>query len=299
MGRRASKAIHRATTDNGIEFGVHITEQDRERLMKLIRWYTLSAEHIARSELPVEDWFPAPIGPGNRELYDSKVLAVKRRFAKLARIEEVGVMMGPLLEGRMFAAWKSTYYLTRYGMTHSGAPWAVKPNINPAYVAHAWVAADVGMQLEREGFTVYSEREASTLTTYRGEEITTPIESWHIAPNGTKTSKKPDLVIPSPDRRTFIAVEIENDRNRALSVYKDKLKAYDNNPAMKGVWYLCDNQTTYERVEAAAIDLFGDRPFPLRLRVLSHQPGFGIENFRDDRGLLDDLRGLYEAVPVA
>lgn len=146
--------------------------------------------------------------------------------------------------------------------------------INPMFAAHAWTAADVGMQLERLGHRVLSEREMSTGIDAAGDEVTIASASKFTPTNGTPVQKKPDLAVLGQGGR-YIAVEVERRERRPPRVYREKLEAYEANPAISAVWYLCGSENVRKRVVAAAEKVFGNRTtFPLRIQLLRNLGGF-------------------------
>lgn len=298
MGQRSSASLLKAVKDSGKRTGVRITEDDMRRVAMLARWYSLSPEHIARDELDERIWNP-DLNPNPTEedqtAFASKVYAIKRRLARLARIEESGTHTGPLVGGGRFDYSDSTWFTTQYGASTTGLPWKLRSTINPQQVRHAWFAADVGMQIERLGYYVLSERELSTNVTAGNEEIDLDLNSEFVNSNtGVVTNKKPDVAVLNGDHTKFIAVEVENDKNRSRSTYVEKLKAYDANTKVHAVWYLCSSLATANRVGAAASSIFGtDANFPLRIRVIEGRSNWmGIENLTNDRNLMTDLGGM-------
>lgn len=264
----------------------------------LARWYSLSPQHIAREELDERIWNP-DLNPNptveDNEAFGKRTYAVRRRLSKLAGIEEAGTHIGPLVGGGRFDYNASTWFATQYGATALGLPWRLKSTINPQFVRHAWFAADVGLQIERAGFHVLSERELSTGTTIDGEDIGIDLNSPFVNKNtGAMTNKKPDVAVLNTNRDHFIAVEVENDKDRSLNTYAEKLRAYESNPAVFAIWYLCSSQATANRVGNAASSVFGKgSEFPLRIRVIEGRDEWmGIERFPDDVRLMNDLGGM-------
>lgn len=292
------KSPYRAETDKGRRFGIVATDDDRTRIAHLARWYCLSADHLARYELADERlWNPYLNGlpPGQRTTeYEKKIRAIKERLGKLVRVQEnPGNHTGPLVGSALVDDGKVAWFATRYGITVAALPWRFRSTINPQFAAHAMMAADIGMQVESLGFRVYSERELASGTDKNGDEITTPIESHYTNSSGVRTAKKPDVAIISQDMRSFHAIEVERDQNRSLSTYAEKLRAYDDNPALTGVWYLCAYEATANRIKTAATRVFGDRPFNLRVRVVGERDGWhGVPDLRNDERLVEDLRRL-------
>lgn len=290
------KSTYRARSDRGREFGVVATPQDRVRLGHLARWYCLSAEHLARYELEDEAlWNPYLTGlpTGERtEAYAKRVRSIKERLGKLVRVQDnPGNHTGPFVGSALVDDGLTAWYATRYGITAAHLPWRFRSAINPQFAAHAMMAADVGMQIESLGYTVYSEREIATATAKSGEEIPTRIESTYTTGTGSQVKKRPDLAVVAPDGERFHAIEVEREQNRALGVYAEKLTAYDSNPAMTGVWYLCAYPATARRVARAANKVFANRDFNLRVRVVPALDRWhGIEGLATDDALLSDLR---------
>lgn len=302
MGRRSSRAILRAASDTGREFGVTITETDIARLAALGRWYTLSSDHLARAELDPEEWHQvAPNASGTVTGKDAPTVLQKRsraiseRFAKLARIIESGSRSGPLVDGFRFDEKRATWFATPYGATEAELPWNIRSSVNPQFVRHAWFAADVGMQLERLGHIVHSEREVSSGTARDGLDIETRFASEYTNnATGRTVKKKPDVVVASPFDDRFIAIEVENDKNRSLSTYTEKLAAYQRNTDVAAVWYVCSSPATANRVGTAANSLFGEgSDFPLRISVVDGNDGWmGIEGLTERRSMMSDLEGI-------
>lgn len=280
LSKARPRSAYRAVTDGGREFGVQPTSDDRRRLAQLARWYALTAEHLARLEVSPADWFPHVTGATDEPLaaaYSTRVTAIKKRLAKLARVEEnVGNHTGPLVGSSPSFVNQTAWYCTRYGISVANLPWRFRSSINPQFAAHAFMAADIGTQIEAFGHIVYSERELTTRIDRHGGEITAPVESWYTAVSGVRTAKKPDVAVLAADGRHFIAIEVERDQNRPLATYQEKLRAYDDNANISAVWYLCASPATVNRVGAAADRVFGDRDYPLRiLHVGSDSGGTG------------------------
>lgn len=298
MGRRSSASLLKSIKETDRRAGVIITDDDKRRISMLARWYSLSPRHIARQELDETHW-NADVNPHLTEadaiVFANKVRAIRRRLSTLARVEEQGTHVGPLVSGGRFDYTTSTWYATAYGATAAALPWRLRTSINPQFVHHAWFAADVGLQLERAGYDVLSERELSTGTRADGEDVPMDLSSAFVNPNtGTRTEKKPDLAVIGPEASRFIAVEVENDRDRSLATYTEKLHAYDSNTDVHAVWYMCASRSTANRVGSAASSLFGpNSDFPLRIRIIDRDDDWmGIPNFTDDVKLQTDLRSL-------
>lgn len=292
------KSPYRVESDKGRQYGIVTTPLDRTRITMLGRWYCLSANHIARAETNPESLtnphlnYTGPDTP-TRD-YASRLRGVKERFGKLVRVQEnSGNHTGPLVGSALVDDGKVAWYATRYGMTAASAPWRIKSTINPQFAAHAWMAADVGLQLEQLGHRVLSEREMGTKTDEHGNQIDTNFDSEYVTSTGSQITKKPDVAVLAPNERNFIAVEVERDKDRPASVYVDKLKAYEGNANIVAVWYVCGSEVTARRVATAAERVFGERDFPLRIKVASGFDGWnGIDNLTAQPSLVGDLAAL-------
>lgn len=254
MGRNKSpiRVKHRSK-------GFDYQGRDIDRLRFITRWYSVTPMHLLRREEPTSLWHPeVHKWRGDEAAREKQLLTrlngVRRRLLYMRRIQP-----HPPIGAIQATATSLGYYATQTGAAKV-SPWG---NIRPAAfqnLAHAFMAADIGMHLERSGFQVFSEREIATGHTVLGKRIEHPIESTFGGSDGRAgTTKTPDLVIPARDRKDFIAVEIERDENRPLRVYRDKLLAYQGNPHIKKVWYCYREGTnTGHRVREAATELWGD-----------------------------------------
>lgn len=289
---------YRAVAATGTEFGVTPTKRDRAMALSLARWYCMSPDQLARIQIGHAAWEHSRAegftGPGG-EAYRRALASVKKRLWKLsAVVENPGNHTGPLVSKALSHTGQTAWYCTPYGATAALVPWTLRSQISVNYTDHAMMAVDIGMHLESLGYTVYSERESTTGIDQHGQQITTPIASYYYTPSGGKTEKRPDLVIASNNGERFIAVEVERDRNRALSTYMEKLRAYENNPAIVAVWYVCEFPNTEDRVDSAAEAVFGDRDYPIRIIGIgpNHQGWKTIPNLTNNPTLMEDLRRL-------
>lgn len=296
MKSRRPKSPYRVKTPNA-NFGIRTTDTDRDRLAFLARWYCASPDRLVRAELDPKFWDPAltglPEGEATAE-YVSRLRAIKQRLWKLGSVEEnPGNHTGPFVGSALVGDGKTAYFATRYGTSVASIPWRFRSSINPQFAAHAWMAADIGMQIERLGYRVLSERELSTGWDRHGQEFATQVESKYVTSSGQSVTKKPDIAVLSADEESFIAVEVERDLNRPIPTYREKLRAYQDNAAIKAVWYVCISETTAARVIAAANDVFQDRPFPLRIYVAGVHDGWHfIRDLESKPSLMSDLEGL-------
>lgn len=257
--------------------GVAISDRDLNRLRLLGRWHSLTAEHIVRSEQPPVLWSPARRGtqdPDTLAAFVRAVEAVKRRLRTLKAIEDdPGIGLGPLLSTALAPNGSTAWFTTRIGARAAGLPWKLRNTINPLICQHAWMAADIGMALESAGYHVLSEREIATGIDRHGDEITAQLESEHNA-NGRTTGKRPDVAVLHPNDTGYIAIEVERDTDRAISVYEQKLSAYAANTAIRAVWYVCASDTTARRVAQGAQRALGNRSaFPLRITTIPSTNG--------------------------
>lgn len=255
--------------------GVAISERDLNRLRLLSRWHSLTAEHIARSEQNPALWSPDRNDAQTHAAFVRAVEAVKRRLRTLKAIEDdPGIGLGPLLGTALAPSGSTAWFTTRIGARAAGLPWKLRNTINPLICQHAWMAADIGMALESAGYHVLSEREIATGIDRHGDEITARLESEHIAPNGRTTGKRPDVAVLHPNDTGYIAIEVERDTDRAISVYEQKLSAYAANTAIRAVWYVCASDTTARRVAQGAQRALGNRSaFPLRITTIPSTNG--------------------------
>lgn len=258
--------------------GVAVSERDLARIRLMGRWHSLTAEHIARAEQDPALWSPAYASaqtPEARTQFERAVEAVKRRLRTLKAIEsDPGIGIGPLVGTALSPTGRTVYYATRIGGRTAGLPWGLRDRINPMLSPHAGMAADIGMALEAKGYRVLAEREIATGIDRHGDEITAPLTSEHTTQGGRMTGKRPDVVILHPNGTSYIAIEIERDTDRAISVYEQKLAAYESNTAVKAVWYMCASDTTARRVGKAADRVLGRSGFPLRIATPSLVDGY-------------------------
>lgn len=280
--------------------GVSLSVRDFSRIRLMARWHSVTAEHLARAEQDPTLWSPAHATSQTTESraeYARAVDAIKRRLRTLKAIEaDPGTGIGPLLATTLAVDGRTAYYATRIGGRAATTPWTLRDRINPLICQHAWMAADIGMALEAHGYTVLSERELSTGIDRHGERITAKLESQYVAPNGRAMNKKPDVAVLHPNGTDYIAIEVERDTDRAVSVYEQKLAAYRANTAVKAVWYLCASDTTARRVGMGAQKALGrSSGFPLRIKTVPSSDGF---HFLDmdalPAKLQDDLATMSE-----
>ena len=258
-------------TDEGIEIGA----RDLARVRHLARWYCLSPKHLAALERELSDWHPdsprlRDIDPSERaRLLVRPGESIRRRLAKMARIDS-GYGEGPLVTGVTSRDLRTVIYApTALGGRVADTPW---PKIGPVgafYINHALLGAEVGIQLTAltagHPVRIFSQRELDTGHSADGEDL--PINyGSSLQRKNDSVDKKPDLVLSSNAGTRFIAIEIENDKNRPMEVYSQKLAAYEQNPNISATWYVCSHEATQRRVERAAAQhpLANVRVIPVR-----------------------------------
>lgn len=303
------KTMLHALSDTGREFGIAFTDGDVQRVAQVARWRCLSAHHLARYELSKEHWHPAYIGSGGgapTDDYAARAYSIRRRLSKLTRItSNPGMHVGPPVKSVMLTHKRIGWCATRYGLTLAQVPWSIRhiDVSGSVAIAHAWLAADIGWQVEALGVRVLSEREVARAEDFRGNAITASLASAGKSTTGADVSKRPDVVALAPNGIDYIAIEVvERWDDRALGTYAKKLAAYERNPSIHRVWYACRSEATARRVERAAIDA-GVDPGWLRIRVVSDVNGlWGLDDL-DQRTLptwsepkllrdLDELRAM-------
>lgn len=259
--------------------GVRVTERDLTRLAVLGRWYCLSAAHLARLEEDPRLWSPAHAATQDdetRRKFASRVDNLSHRFTQLKGIvADPARNVGPLVAADLSPYSTTAWHITRYGATAAGVPWPnIKSQINPLFIPHAWMAADIGFALEAAGYRVLTERELATGVQRDGYQSQAELMSYYTGPGGARVGKKPDLAVVHDNGRDYIAIEIERDRSRAVRVYEEKLIAYQGNPGVRRVLYVCESTTTARRVIQGIRRVYGDTAaptspdFPVRVTVI-------------------------------
>ncbi len=298
MAGRPKSPLRATLVGRSDDVGVAVTPVDVRRLAHLGRWYALGVDHLARIELEPDLWDPdvAGLARGEQtEAFARHAYAIRRRLSRLSRIgENPQAGLGPLVDGAIGNTGLTAWFATRYGATAAGLPWRGRATINPASVGHAWLAADIGHQIETAGrasghdYRVVSEVEMLSVDRF-GDQVVHPVESTYTTASGAKVGKRPDLAVLAPDGPGLIAVEVERRQNRPLAVYQEKLTAYRDNPSVKAVWYVCSSETVRQRVTRAANKVLLPG-FPLRLMVVRNNGGwFQIPGLTQDEVLMRDL----------
>lgn len=286
----------RSVSRTGHSHGVRVTDRDRARLALMGRWYCLTVGHLLRAEHDPAIWSPGLDSSKTEEAHDLVRRAKHSIYHRLNRLRSIESdsprNIGPLIEADMSPDGTTAWFATRIGGRAAQLPWTFRNSINPNFAAHSWMAADIGMALEAHGYTVLSERELSTGIDRHGQRITAKLESQYVAPNGRAMNKKPDVAVLHPNGTDYIAIEVERDTDRAVSVYEQKLAAYQSNTAVKAVWYLCASDTTARRVGMGAQKALGrGSSFPLRIKTITPVNGY---HFLDMDGLPTKLQSDLE-----
>lgn len=293
-----SRSPIRASGERASRKAVTITPVDIQRLSLLGRWYCLSADAIARSETDPKLWSPnEPFSQTEegRDQFAKRVYAVRRRLTRLKHLESnPGLHVGPMVDNALVHEGLIAWFATRIGGTHASLPWTLRNSISPMFAAHSWMAADIGMALESDGYTVLSERELATGINRHGFRIEAPLESKYVASNGMETGKKPDVAVLHPNGHDYIAIEVERDTDRSVKTYEQKLRAYRSNSAVKAVWYICASNTTARRVGKGAQKALGKAgSFPLRIVTNEPTNGFHFLDMQNLQSkLVEDLRPM-------
>lgn len=241
------KSPRRRYTERGNESGVAITPRDKARLVMLERWHTLSAAHVARTELDPAHWSNGPSAA-----YASRIRGVRRRFNALANVERsdnnrTGPLVGFMLHGDDGFA---TYWTTKFGGTAARMPWPGRSGIVWHSVNHHWLAADIGLQLESAGYRVASEREIVSGVTH--DHIALPYRFESRAPTGNiEPTKTPDLAVLG-DRGDYIAVMVITDPLPKPAALAETMRAFRTNTAVQRLWVVATSETAARRVATAA-----------------------------------------------
>lgn len=310
----ASPTGIRKTKRNGKTEGVMLTKKDVTRTKTLARWYTLPISILIRAELDRKYWIGGKTSLKDTEEATQKIeytqRSITRRFRTLKRLEVNNHNgLGPVIESTTLnrdfdssAGVRTTYYCTRYGNKAFDFGWDIRSTINPFLAAHAFMAASVGISIEAIGFKVYSEREFTSGIDKDGKIIPSNFKSTYLSHTGDEGSKEPDLVIPAPDGKHFIAVECERKKNRKPKEYADKIEAYRDNPNVVAVWYFCENETVGSHiVEGANTALnYDTETMPCRAMLIKSTEGYYElpMTTKEFQPFVQDLRKLRDQFPA-
>lgn len=304
----------RKTKRNGKTQGIMFTAKDIERTRTLARWYALPISILIRAELDRKYWIGGKTSLKDTEEANKKIASlqrgIRRRLQTLRNVEinnnnGVGPVVGTITLNQELdssAGVRTAHHCTRYGANSFDFGWDVRSTINPLFAAHAFMAASVGISIEAIGFKVYSEREFTSDIDKNGNRIEGNFKSTYTAPNGNTVGKEPDLVIPAPDGKHFIAVECERKKNRKPKEYADKIEAYRDNPNVVAVWYFCDNETVGSHiVEGANTALnYDTETMPCRAMLIKSTEGYYElpMTTREFQPFVQDLRKLRDQFPA-
>lgn len=287
--------ITRTRRDGTVE-GLYLMPRDVEFVKFAAKWWCVSADHFIRKTFDKSEWEPVYLRGENPEWRKAKYHSVSRRVAKFATLDQYA----PLLAGRVDRS-NIAYWCTTWGGELIGAPWTKYPSGNITRAAHAWAACDVGIELERLGYTIYSEREFANGHTVDSEVVaggkfTNPIENSQ-APNKDH-GMRPDLAIAGSDDR-FIFIEVERESGQSPAKYKNKLQNYYTHDRVAAVWYLTDKMDTARRIKRVHDELKDQsRDMPVRLLKMEsgfynyvHTKGFGSPGCVEDLKLIGATEG--------
>ncbi|QOW64695.1 hypothetical protein [Rothia terrae] len=310
----ASETGIRKTKRNGKSQGVMFTAKDIERTRNLARWYTLPVSILVRAELDRKYWIGGKNSLKDTEEAHKKIASldrgIRRRLQTLRNIEANNYIgLGPAIgtvslnpELGSSAGVGSSHYCTRYGANMFNLGWDIRSTINPMFAAHAFMAASVGISIEALGIKVYSEREFTSGIDKNGNRIEENFKSTYTSSSGNTVGKEPDLVIPAPDGKHFIAVECERKKNRKPKEYADKIEAYRDNPNVVAVWYFCENETVGSHiVEGANTALnYDTETMPCRAMLIKSTEGYYElpMTTREFQPFVQDLRKLRDQFPA-
>lgn len=253
----AYPSIIRRTTLQGRDQGIKLQSRDIEFLQHSARWWVTTPDAFVRAYQPESVWGPAYID-GDQELRDRLAYSVRRRMSRLCSTD-TGVR--PLLGQGYAGPTEGVFWITMEGARLIGAPWGAYPQAHLNAVSHAVFATDVGLDLERQGYTVYSERETSLGRNVLGEDVIggrlETASRTSRSPN-PHHGQRPDLSLVGPDGR-LIAIEVERTQ-KAEHKYKKKLLTYAglDDDRISSVWYVTPSTSIARRVRKVHSDLLAD-----------------------------------------
>ncbi|MDY7529951.1 MULTISPECIES: hypothetical protein [unclassified Cryobacterium] len=275
MGRSpAPTRMSRPTrTGERREAGIDITDGDLDRVRMLARWYCMTSVQIAAMENPVRSWHP-DVARGNEDtaaglqaFLEAKAGRVYRRLLKVAAIKN-GVSDGPLVVQTPIEYRQRVWSATAFGARIADTPWRSIGPVSWFNAHHALLAADIAIQFSGiVPLPLLSQRELTTGHFANGDDLPLYFNSKYDGKEG-QVSKVPDLAILAKDGRSYIAIEIECDLNRALGTYRSKLEAYGRDEKVSAVWYVCEKPRTANRVLTAAADYPGSNVRVMGVRDL-------------------------------
>lgn len=288
------------TNRKGDTKSLYMTERDVEFVKFAARWWCVSPDHFIRASQNKEVWSHAYTDSKESDWRDRQVFSLTRRMNKFAKLDSYS----PLHVAR-FSRDSLAYWCTPWGGDLIGAPWTKYPVGNITRAAHAWAACDIGMDLERRGYTVYSEREFSNGHTVGSVPVLGG--KFLSALDDSQSSNKehgvrPDLAIVGGDESDskFIFVEVERASGRSPAKYKQKLMNYYMHDRVEAVWYVTDQQDTAERIKRVDAELSGvSRDMPVRVLRMnkgsynySYSDAFGNEICMSDLHRVGAVKGV-------
>lgn len=259
--------VHRSRND--VVQGLEPTERDVDFLRFVGKWWCVNADAFVRTTHDVSEWKPVYID-GDEEQREKWVYSVRRRMNKWTKLDQYA----PLTMARVPHA-GAAYWLTSAGGDLVDAPWSHYPMGNVTRAMHSWATCDVGTELERMGYTIFSEREFSRGKTILNETIE------GTKPEGSDRDKgeiakelgaRPDFALGGENGR-FIYGEVERERGAHWSKYEKKLTAYFADDERVGaVWYFVSSTGTAKKIKAVYEKLVseGMREMPVRLMPLKY-----------------------------
>lgn len=257
------------TDRNGNKKGLYLTDRDVDFIRFAAKWWTVSADHYIRKTVSKDEWLPYYTTNPDEGWRYPRYLAIARRMNKFAKLDQYAPLYAAHVERGSTA-----YWCTTWGGELIGAPWTKYPSGNITRTAHAWAACDLGMELERLGYTIYSEREFANGHTVQSEVVMggkflNPIENSQ-APNKDH-GMRPDLAIAGSDDR-FIFIEVERESGQSPAKYRNKLMNYYTHDRVAAVWYMTDKPDTFRRITRVHEEL-KDQSRDMPVRVIRMDSG--------------------------
>lgn len=290
-------------TRGGGVAGIEYQDTDIDMIRHTARWWCVSYDHYYRMRTNRDHWLgyytDPELDPEQVKEHEARVGRIAHRVSKLARITE----QTPLARGRVHDS-QTALWATLAGGRLVEAPWTKYPKVVPSRAAHAWAASDIGMELQSQGLTVYSEREFSLGMDVHGREVVGG--KFINSKPGTKAlndhGPRPDLAIAGRGGDKFILVEVERSIAKGYAHFENKLYSYFANPRVGAVWYVVEHGETARRLQKLVTEITTSREMrdvPFRFFRLSYgargnyaySPGyFSAQACRDDL----DMIGAYD-----
>lgn len=297
-------------TPGGKHGPIQFTHQDEQRITALARWKNLDIDRFAQTETDPALWIKRPDEqrtPEEHKEFEKAKASIRRRMGKLGYIvgnKRFG--LGPAVKHAGVGHGNiTTWYPTRTATRLFNLPWQLDGTVNIPESDHTWFCADIGLTLEAHGLTVYSERELGYGVDQHGNEFgprqfISEYTSTHENSLGVTHSQRPDLVIPGPDNKHHIVVEVERTKARNRRDYYNKLVAYGENPNVVAVWYICERASIAQRIVDAANKADNDGIIMPTLRI-KHTPlsnNFHYFNYTENERMVEDITNLNRHQPT-